>query len=67
MKTTLLRQQELSHEFRLNPNIPKGRVSGFKACVPASFAPTEPMPEFALTVPGDMASVEPLTEWQDRH
>ena len=67
MKTTQLLQQEISQEYRLNPNIPKGRVSGFKAFLLESFAPGESMPEFALTVPGDMADVEPLTEWTDRH
>lgn len=53
--------------FWLNPNVVAKMRSGFKACLARPFEIREPEPEFALTVPGELASLPDATDAKDWH
>ena len=53
--------------FWLNPNVVANMTSGFKACISKPIEITEPEPEFASTVPGELAALPDATDTKEWH
>jgi len=53
--------------FWLNPNVVANMTSGFKAYISKPIQIAEPEPEFALTVPGELAALPDVADPKEWH